>query len=61
MVAIASAINAFLSPGTVPSGLIIPAFVETPIMVPIVSNKSINKNVNTMITISIVKILSHSK
>ena len=60
IVANASAMKAFLKPGIVPSGRIIPALVETPIMVPIVSNISMNRNVDTAIIISILNIFSHS-
>lgn len=47
VVAIASAINAGLIPGSLPSSSSIPAFVLTPTKVPSVSNRSTNKKDNT--------------
>ena len=48
VVATASAINAGLIPGSLPSSSSIPAFVLTPTKVPSVSNRSTNKKDNTM-------------
>ncbi len=47
VVATASAINADLIPGSLPSSSSIPAFVLTPTKVPSVSNRSTNKKDNT--------------
>ena len=47
VVATASAINAGLIPGSLPSSSSIPAFVLTPTKVPSVSNRSTNKKDNT--------------
>ena len=59
-VAMASAIRTFLTPGMVPSGLMALAFFDTPITVPMVSNISMKRNVNTTISISLVNMLCHS-
>ena len=56
IVAMASAMKALFSPGMRPSFCIIPALVHTPTSVPMVSNMSMKRNVNTTISISIVKI-----
>ena len=59
VVPIASTKKACFKRGIRPSLSTIPALVVTPTSVPIVSNISTNKNVNTTITISLVKICSH--
>ncbi|MPM83432.1 hypothetical protein SDC9_130496 [bioreactor metagenome] len=60
VVPIASDKSAFLIFGTFPSLSNILAFVATPTSVPIVSNISINNNVNKTISMSIENILCHS-
>ena len=52
MVAIASAMNALLSPEMRPSGRIMPALVHTPTRVPMVSNISTKRKVNTTTSMS---------
>lgn len=59
VVPIASTRNACLSRGILPL-VMIPAFVHTPMSVPIVSKRSTKRNVKTMTNMSVVKILSHS-
>ena len=59
-VATASAIRTFFTPGMVPSGFIALAFFDTPITVPIVSNISMKRNVNTTISISHERMLWNS-
>ena len=50
-VATASAMSTLLMPSTLPSLSTIPDFTDTPTTVPIVSNMSMKRNVNTMPTI----------
>ena len=59
VVPMASTMNAFLSPRGLFSS-IRPLPYDTPNSVPMVSKRSTNRNVNTTMSMSIVKILSHS-
>ena len=52
IVAIESAMKALFRPGMRPFGSIIPAFVHTPTSVPMVSNISMKRKVNTITTMS---------
>ena len=59
-VATASAMSTLLMPSTLPSLSTIPDFTETPTTVPMVSNMSMKRKVNTMATISQDRIWLHS-
>ena len=59
-VATESAISTLLIPSTLPFSSTMPDFTDTPTTVPMVSNISMKRNVNTTTSISQLKILPHS-